>query len=338
MISYNFSENVSELNSKQYHEVYEKQNLIHQDYFHHPEFQYACISVFKNYSKCYLLSVYKNDKLIGYATFRTINLGFRKITYEFLVPVVFRVSKYNYPIIDKNYIHEFLNTLSEALDNFNIYYQHVPGFFKKNILDNVKNSFVNGVIDNPILRNFEGEILKASKKKTPCKRKRQLIRDYDHVEIKHISSGVSEELLSSFFELHIKRWRKDGVTSKFSLKEYRDIYFKISNLKIENVGFPMLSYLKVDGELMAMQYGYIFNKIYLANIIAMKTNNSPRSSGTILIKEVLNYISSEEIEIYDMGVGLEAYKKNYMNDVDTYFNIAKFKSSFSGFINRISLK
>lgn len=45
-----------------------------------------------------------------------------------------------------------------------------------------------------------------------------------------------------------------------------------------------------------------------------------------------------EIEIYDMGVGLEAYKNRFMNDVDTYFNITRFKNSFDSLYNRINLK
>lgn len=338
MISHIFSEDFSRLNSKQYLEVYEEQNLNHQDYFHHPEFQYACISIFSKYTKCYLLSVFKGEKLVGYAALRTTKRTIRKINYKFLVPVAFSVAEYNYPIIHKNYIDEFLKVLDKALANFNVHFQHVPGFFKKRILDNINDSFVSRVVDNPILVKNENDIFNASMKSTPLKRKRQLMRKYDSVETKHITSGINEELLNSFYQLHIKRWKIEGIASNFKRKEYRDIYKVISNLKINKIGYPILSYLKVNDNLVAFQYGYIMNEKYLAQIHARSLNDNYRSAGSILIKEILNYISSKEMKIYDMGVGLEDYKYRYMNDLETYFDILKFKSSFYSLISRINLK
>ncbi len=338
MYRYIFSEDFSILNSKICLEVYENQNLNHQDYFHHPKFQFTCIATFSKYSTCYLLSVYKSDKLIGYSALREKVLTVRKKNYNFLVPIGYRVAEYNYPIIHKNYINEFLNIMNKVLIDFNVHFQHVPGFFKNRILDSINNSFVSRVVENPILRDLNNDIFTASRKSTPLRRKKQLIKRFDKVEVEHVTKGITDELLNSLFELHIKRWNWEGINSKFKLNEFKDVYKKISQLKIDKIGYPILSYLKVDGAIVACHFGYKIKDKYLVQIQSRSMNDQYRSVGSILIAETLSLINSEELKIYDMGVGVEDYKYRYMNDIVSYFNILKFKSSFHSYRNRLNLK
>lgn len=256
MINYIFSEDFNDLDSKPYIDVYESQNMNHQDYFHHPSFQHACFTVFSKYVKCYLLSVYRFDKLIGFIAFRTSKVVLRKRRYNFLVPIAYKVAEYNYPVTDKRFIDDFLVILKKVLLDFNVFFHHIPGFYNEKILRYIDNSFVYNVIDNPVLRNLDQELLKASKKSTPIKRKKRLARICD-VEVKHLTMGIEQEILDSFYKMHIKRWEKDAIGSKFKMKEFQEIYNKISNLKIDNVGGPIFSYMKVDGEYLSMQYSFI---------------------------------------------------------------------------------
>lgn len=334
MINFTFSEDFSELNSNKYLDVYKSQNLIHQDYFHHPKFQHACISVFSNYTKCYLLSVYTNDKLIGYAAFRIKSLILRKINYEFLVPVSFSVAEYNYPIIDKKFISEFFSVLDDALTNYNVYFQHTPSFFKNRIIDSVKKSYVRNVIDNPVLINLDDDILKASNKKG-------LIRDYKSlnkefaIETQHLTDNVPDEILDKFFELHIKR----RANSNFNTKEYQDLYRKLSNLNIDSIGSSILSLIKAaDGNILAMHFGFISKNRFIYQIPAYNLEYKSKSPGTILFLKILEYSAKKNTDILDLGVGLEPYKFRFMNKIETYFNITKFKNPLSNVIQRINFK
>jgi len=333
MIKFTFSEDFSNLNSKEYLDVYENQNLIHQDYFHHPKFQYACISVFSNYTKCYLLSVYISDKLIGYLAFRTKMLTLRKIKYDFLVPAAFSVAEYNYPIIDERYISDFFTVLDDALTNYNVYFQHTPSFFKNRIIDSVKRSYVRNVIDNPILINLEDDILKASKKRDLKRRYKLISKEFD-IETQHLTNNVPENILNKFFELHIKR----RSNSNFNSKEYQDVYRKLSNLNIDSIGSAIISFIKADDDIIAMHYGFISKNRFLYQIPAYNLDYKPKSPGSILLMKLLEYNVSNEMEIFDLGVGLESYKYRFMNKVETYFNITKFKNSFSNVIQRVNFK
>ena len=122
------------------------------------------------------------------------------------------------------------------------------------------------------------------------------------------------------------------------MEENREVYKKLANLKIETIGSPIVSFIKADGEIIAMHYGFILKNRFLYQIPAFDLKYISKQPGTALFLKMLEYNVSNDMEIFDMGVGIEPYKLRFMNKVESYYSIVKFKKSINSYINRIGLK
>lgn len=335
-MNYTFSEKFGDLTTETYLDAYNRQSELYQDYFHHPLFQHLCFSVFTKSFKVYLLSVFKGEKLIGFMGFREEPLKFRYLKYKFLVPIAYNVAEYNYPVIDKQYIEPFYQTISNVLKDYNVFLPFVPAFFKEYSIQNLKGSFVKDSMGNPILVGAN-EMLLASNKRTLKKEKRKLLRNHK-VEVEHLTENIPEELLEEFFDMHIKRWELDGVESRFKQEKYKEVFKKTAKLKISNSGTPILSYLKINNEFVSFDFGFLFKDTYLAKITATKHTDTTSSAGSILNKESLEYMANNGIENFNLGLGTESYKFRYMNKIVAYYSIMNLKSRLHSFYQRLTLK
>lgn len=337
MINYTFSEDFENINSDEYIEVYCKQSLRYQDLFHHPEFQLSCISAFSKIMSCYLLSVYNDDKLIGFMTFREEKMIMRKKNYRVLVAGAYMISEYNYPVVNSNHIDDFFKVLAKVLKDHNMYFQNTTAFFKERFLKIVKGSFVKSVIDNPILRNVGDDMFKASKKKGMVRDFKSLSKKHE-VIVEHLQTDISEENLDIFFNLHVKRWASVGVDSKFISKQYIEVYKKLTKMEAKDVGSIVFSYLRVDGEIIAAHFGFKSNRRFIYHNVAYDIAHQSKSPGSILLLKILEFSVEENMEIFDMGFGIENYKYRFMNDMETYFDIVFFKSKLNNMYHRMGLK
>lgn len=335
-MNYTFSEDFSALNTEPYLNVYNSQSELYQDYFHHPAFQQLCFSVFSKASKTYLLSVFKGEKLIGFMGFRLEEKKMRRFKYQCLVPLADNVAEYHYPIIDKQYVEAFYKILFEVVKDFNIFLPFVPAFFKEYSILNIKDSFVRYSMGNPVLVGKD-EILEASNKRTLKKNKRQLLRKHE-MEVEHLTENIPNELLEEFFDMHVKRWQPEGIESRFKQERFREIFTKISSLNIPDVGSPILSCLKIDNEYVSFDFGFLFKDTYMAKITATKPTDATSSAGSILNKESLEHMANIGVNEFNLGLGTEYYKFRYMNKIETFYSISRFKSKLHNFYQRLTLK
>jgi len=337
-LSYCFDQNWTELSSAAFSDVFYKQHKTHLDYFQHPKVQQLCFDIFSQTVPCYLLKVYKGERLIGYMGFR---VGVKKIRYRnitFLVPIASNVAEFNFPVVDPSYLTQFFQILEHVVLGHNLYVEHVPGFFKEYFIQELPKSFVRHTVSNPIIQ-YTDEILAISQKKTLLKKKRRILRDYD-LSITHLTQDITEDILENFFELHIERWNRSGVNSNFKQERFKELYRKLVKISIPKIGTPVLNCLQIDGEFLAMDLGFILgdDSHYLAQISSSKLNEKTSSAGSILNRDILEYMANRDIECFNLGVGMETYKYRYMNDVMTYYTMVKLDKVIDAVYQRATLK
>src|SRR6266542_1319851 len=284
MIRTEWNKDFSVLLSKTYLELYQSLPAHLKNYFNHPKFSFGCLKVFNKVEPCFLFSVFKENKLIGYATFRKTKLMLRGIKIACLVPGGFKIAEYNMPVISPGNYREFFNGLDTGTSGQSFFYHNCSGFYTEWFRKEVKNSFIYS-----------------------------------------ITSNITEELLNEFFSLHIKRWESEGINSKFKDEVYRDIYLALVQLSITEYGVPVLNCMKSDDKYLAMHFGFIINNSFLYQIPAF--NIDQKSSGTVLLKSIFDYMVEKKLSIFDMGYGLEDYKFQYMNDIVNYFTVVRFSNS-----------
>lgn len=336
MIRSELTEDCSSLESHTYLELFESLPVLKKNYFNHPYFLFQCLNAFSKTEPCFLFSVFDDDKLIGFDVFRKTKVKLRGIKINCLVPVAYKVAEHNIPVIDSGFYDEFFKQLSVATKKESIFYHNCTGFFAEFFKKEVKNSFVYSITSNPILKDSEDDIYRASLKKAGVRYLKVLKKSSD-VEISHLKDNLREQILNSFFELHIKRWASEGIESKFKQDVYKEIYRSIFLLDIPKYGKPVLSYIKSGNEFLAMHLGFIIGDSFLYQVPALNVDQKNKSSGTILIKVILDFLVNEKIKIFDMGYGMEEYKFRYMNDVVNYFTITRFSNPILQRIFKIKL-
>src|SRR6266542_569736 len=324
MIRTEWNKDFSVLLSKTYLELYQSLPTHLKNYFNHPKFSFVCLKVFNKVEPCFLFSVFKENKLIGYATFRKTKLMLRGIKIDCLVPGGFKIAEYNMPVISPGNYREFFNGLDTATSGQSFFYHNCSGFYTEWFRKEVKNSFIYSITSNPIMNDIGNAIFKASQKKDGV-RYYKVLKKETNFEVQHYTANITEELLNEFFSLHIKRWESEGINSKFKDEVYRDIYLALVQLSITEYGVPVLNCMKSDDKYLAMHFGFIINNSFLYQIPAF--NIDQKSSGTVLLKSIFDYMVEKKLSIFDMGYGLEDYKFRYMNDIVNYFTVVRFSNS-----------
>lgn len=324
MIKSEFSADIELLKSQQYLDFYESLPDLSKGFFNHPLFLYECLKAFKDVDEGMVFSVFKKEKLIGFDAFRRTNITLRKVKIECLVPAGFRVSEYNSPSIDSSSYGYFFQELSAATANESLFYHNATGIMAEWFKRKVDGAYVYSHTPNPIIR--QSEIIKEVGKKKNLVRNFKSLAKKTKVFIEHKKGNVKEETLETFYDLHIKRWKSQGVDSKFLKSEYRDIYKALSKLDISAYGNLVLSHIQSDDQYLAMHIGFTIKDTFLYQIPAFDIDQKDFAPGTVLLKSLYDFVAEENLEIFDLGYGLEEYKFRYCNDILYYYSIARFSN------------
>ena len=119
--------------------------------------------------------------------------------------------------------------------------------------------------------------MKAAQKKYLVRAFKDFKKIYK-IKISHISGKIDQNMMEAFFALHIRRWSKDGIKSKFNNPTQKQIYLGLSQLNIDNIGKPIIFILESDGNSVAMCFGYHLKERFLYQISAFNPDfirNSP---------------------------------------------------------------
>ncbi len=334
MIRTEWNKDFSVLLSETYLELYQSLPANSKNYFNHPKFSFECLKVFSKVEPCFLFSVFKQDRLIGFVTFRKTKLKLRGVKISCLVPGGFKIAEYNMPVISPGNYKEFFNALDSASSGQSFFYHNCSSFYTEWFRKEVKNSFVYSTTSNPIMTDINNSIFKASQKKDGV-RYYKVLKKETNFEVQHYTENITEEILAEFFNLHIKRWENEGISSKFKVEVYKDIYSALVQLSIADYGMPVLSCMKSGDKYLAMHFGFIINNSFLYQIPAF--NIEQKSAGTVLLKVIFDYMAEKKLSVFDMGYGLEDYKFRYMNDMVNYFTVVRFSNNISNRFYKIRI-
>lgn len=143
--------------------------------------------------------------------------------------------------------------------------------------------------------------------------RRDLKRTFEQPTAKFIHCQGEEEIpryLDSLFQLHGLRWSLEGQPGTFRKKPnearfYRD--FAIEALRRNWLG---LYGIEISGELKAVQYGYIYNGVFLQMQEGFD-QESGRGLGNILRLKVIENLIAKGVTIYDFLGEMSEHKKRW---------------------------
>lgn len=122
------------------------------------------------------------------------------------------------------------------------------------------------------------------------------------------------DLFSTIAQLHIERWRYDGVTSAFVRPARRDEYLAHAERALSTIVF--------DGErVIAAHLGFVFGNRLLYHTPVINIEYLAASPLKLLIHETMAECAKRHLQVLDLGLGDEAYKRRYANAARPVWNL-----------------
>lgn len=204
-------------------------------------------------------------------------------------------------------------------------FYHIPE--KSNTVKQLKNVsvtidltfFYEGEMVAPALdlkQNFDKVINKKSLKRH-CN---YFTREGD-LEIKHL--GKTEEILSCldvFFQQHISRWEVTPYPSLFNDSSQCDFYRDLSITGVE-AGWLRFTSVYWNKKPIAFHFGFSYRGVYLWYKPSFDINLAKRSPGEVLLRQLFYAANTENIEVFDFGLGDEAFKSRFANRVEKVITV-----------------
>ncbi|EJO5346045.1 GNAT family N-acetyltransferase [Clostridium botulinum] len=185
----------------------------------------------------------------------------------------------------------------------------------KQIIENVFQSqcFFEQSVMSPYLK-YNSRHNKINKKqlKDIERRERKLIKDHK-LEI-FVNSKWNKEVWQEFINLHKEKW-KNGI---FFNKKYIEFYEQLIP-KLEEKDQLEFSYLKVDGNVAAIHFGFKTEKKVYYYIPVYSSQYLRKGVGSILLKHIVENYSQTKME-FDFLRGDEKYKFDWTDTVHMNYN------------------
>ncbi|MEJ7611095.1 MAG: GNAT family N-acetyltransferase [Ferruginibacter sp.] len=116
--------------------------------------------------------------------------------------------------------------------------------------------------------------------------------------------------LPSFFEQHIKRWEPTPYPSLFSDPKHVLFYQRICAV-LGSTGWLRFTRIIWQGEAVAYHFGFSYAGSFLWYKPSFDITLAKRSPGEVLIRQLLLWAISENLSIFDFGLGDEDFKKRF---------------------------
>jgi CelD/BcsL family acetyltransferase involved in cellulose biosynthesis len=116
--------------------------------------------------------------------------------------------------------------------------------------------------------------------------------------------------LDAMFKLHQARWAEAGKPGSFALEHKRNFYQLIAQ-RFCVQGWLRFYLLMIDGELLAAQFGFAYNKVLFHLQEGTSLANPAWSVGNVLRAHVIKQIIDEGFTEYDFLGGVTFHKENW---------------------------
>ncbi len=139
-------------------------------------------------------------------------------------------------------------------------------------------------------------------------------------------------LLAVLYKQHIDRYRQKGERSLFEDPLYRRFYERLALAMLE-AGWLSFSKLTLDGIPIAVHFGFEYNNVLTWYKPTFDIDYQRYSPGTVLIKHLIDYAQTRQLDMLDFTVGDEAFKERFSNTISYNRNIVIYRNQSSAYIH-----
>ena len=173
------------------------------------------------------------------------------------------------------------------------------------------------------------------------KRKLKDVRRYKRRlnEIGEVSFNINEyvdskiDVINFIIEQKKIQYNKTGVRNTFLNQNIKEFYCELKKINNKKSGVKInLSELKIDGEIISAHIGLLHkNKFYYLMPAYSGGKFSKYSPGSILLYNLIIWSVENKIEVFDLTIGNEDYKKSWTNN-EMVIRTIRIANSNAGFV------
>ena len=277
------------------------------------EWQITNWKYLKGNDELFVLAVREAGSLVAIAP---LKLAYRKlygIRIRLLEFIAAKDSNYQDFIVGKNSedilecIFDYLVSIQESWDILSL--SHIPetaniaNYIQKRPKDSLL--FKTANVDKCVYleSNISWEEYNKSRKSTRIRMNKRMKRLRKRGEISFFHCKDERQLISNlqkFFELHRKRWNKTETPSQFNDQRYCRFYEEVS-IKLKSKGLVNLYVVNVGDIPVAMLYSFMFDRIYLGQLVVFNDEYEEGSPSIVIIELFVQQAFKNSSEIIDLG-------------------------------------
>ena len=134
----------------------------------------------------------------------------------------------------------------------------------------------------------------------------------------------AQELLDIFFQQHIKRWDKRGMSSLFLNTKNRDFYRELTRNMLAK-GWLLFSMLEYNDKPIAFHFGFDYNSRVIWYKPSFDIDYFKHSPGKVLLRFLIEFALSNGNSELDFTLGDEPFKQEFSNQTRTNLYLKIFK-------------
>lgn len=163
------------------------------------------------------------------------------------------------------------------------------------------------------------QIAQAAIQKKSLRRHEQFFRREGALEVVHYDRGEAmKPHLAEFFDQHRNRWATTCSPSLFCEPRHCEFYHRL----VEQPDVDWLRFTRVEwnGFPIAFHFGFFYRGVFMWYKPSFAIELSRHSPGEVLLRKLILYAMDEGAEIFDFGLGDEAFKQRFATHSRTVRN------------------
>ncbi len=167
----------------------------------------------------------------------------------------------------------------------------------------------------------------AKKVRDDLKRQENNLSKVGKIEFKTISGTEAiKNSLETFFNLHARRWHKQGQTSQFMDPKFKARYLRLAELMAPG-NLAEMAEIKVDGKTVASHFGFLFQGRYYYYTPTFDPEFNRFSPGKLLLANLLRSSFQRGLKEFDLLRGAEKYKFSWAGKAVELHGLTIFKKT-----------
>lgn len=141
------------------------------------------------------------------------------------------------------------------------------------------------------------------------------------VEVKHLAStnGILP-WLDTFFEQHRRRWAVTPYPSLF-IDDKQCLFYKRLAEAADDSDCIRFTIISFNDKPIAFHFGFLYNNTFLWYKPSFDISLAKQSPGEVLLRQLLINAIDNRVQIFDFGLGDEAFKQRFATHTSTVQNI-----------------